>query len=107
MSEYLLRAGEWRRVTPATAGWQHLFFEVRRGAFSLRGDGVESVLVSETEIEDAFRWLYSRAKLACEPAAATALAPLLSGRIEPRSVAVVVSGGNVAAETAAAILARS
>ena len=73
----------------------------------LREHGVESVLVSETEIEDAFRWLYSSAKLACEPAAATALAPLLSGQIEPRSVAVVVSGGNVAAETAAAILARS
>jgi threonine dehydratase len=73
----------------------------------LREHDVESVLVSEAEIEDAFRWLYSRAKLACEPAAATALAPLLSGRIEPRSVAVVVSGGNVAAETAAAILARS
>jgi threonine dehydratase len=72
----------------------------------LREHGVESVVVSETEIEDAFRWLYACAKLACEPAAATALAPLLSGRIEPRSAAVVVSGGNVAAETAAAILAR-
>jgi 5-deoxy-glucuronate isomerase len=45
VSEYLLRAGEWERVTPATAGWQHLFFEVRRGAFSSRGDDVETVLV--------------------------------------------------------------
>ena len=73
----------------------------------LREREVESVLVSEDEIEEAFRWLYERAKLACEPAAATALAPLLSGRVEARSVAVVVSGGNVAPETAAAILARS
>jgi threonine dehydratase len=73
----------------------------------LRERAVESVLVSEAEIEDAFRWLYQHAKLACEPAAATALAPLLSGRIEADSVVVVVSGGNVAAETAAAILARS
>ena len=74
---------------------------------TLRAHAAESVLVSEDEIEEAFRWLYQRAKLACEPAAATALAPLLSGRVERRSVAVVVSGGNVAAETAAAILARS
>ena len=66
----------------------------------------ESVLVSEDEIEEAFRWLYQRAKLACEPAAATALAVALRpGWL--RSVAVVVSGGNVAPETAAAILARS
>ena len=74
---------------------------------TLRAHDAESVLVSEDEIEEAFRWLYQRAKLACEPAAATALAPLLSGRVEARSVAVVVSGGNVAPETAAAILARS
>jgi threonine dehydratase len=74
---------------------------------TLRANDADSMLVSEDEIEVAFRWLYTRAKLACEPAAATALAPLLSDRVEPRSVAVVVSGGNVAPETAAAILARS
>jgi 5-deoxy-glucuronate isomerase len=45
VSEYLLEAGEWERVTPATAGWHHLFFEVRRGAFSSRADDVETVLV--------------------------------------------------------------
>ena len=74
---------------------------------TLTAHGAESVLVSEEEIEEAFRWLYTRAKLACEAAAATALAPLLSGRIDAGPVGVVVSGGNVAAETAAAILARS
>ena len=67
--------------------------------------GVESVLVSEDEISDAFRFLYTRAKLACEPAAAAAVAPLLSGRIEADRAVVVVSGGNVAPETASAILA--
>ena len=73
----------------------------------LAAHGVESLLVSEQAIEEAFRWLYARAKLACEPAAAVALAPLLTGAVEAGDVGVVVSGGNVSAQTAAAILARS
>lgn len=72
----------------------------------LQAHDVESVLVSEAEIEAAFRFLYERAKLACEPAAAVGVAALLAGKIEPHGTAVVVSGGNVAAETASAILAR-
>ena len=64
------------------------------------------MLVPEDAIEEAFRWLYTRAKLAVEPAAAVALAPLLTGAVEPGRVGVVVSGGNVAASTAGAILAR-
>ena len=66
--------------------------------------GVESMLVSEQEIADAFRFLYARAKLACEPGAAAAVAPVLSGRIEGGTIVCVVSGGNVAAQTASAIL---
>jgi len=68
--------------------------------------GIERVLVSEEEIEDAFRFLYERAKLACEPAAAAAAAVVLSRKIEAEKPVVVVSGGNVAARTASAILAR-
>jgi threonine dehydratase len=64
------------------------------------------MLVTEREIEDGFRFLYERAKLAAEPAAAAAVAPLLSGRVDPQGVAVVVSGGNVSVETASAILLR-
>jgi threonine dehydratase len=70
--------------------------------------GVESVLVSEAEIEDGFRFLYTRAKLACEPAGAAAVGALLAGKVRPEAgstVAAVVSGGNVAAATAVAILA--
>jgi threonine dehydratase len=67
---------------------------------------LERTLVSEEEIEQAFRLLYERAKLACEPAGAAATAALLSGRIEAERPVIVVSGGNVAADTAAAILAR-
>jgi threonine dehydratase len=71
----------------------------------LRAHDVESVLVTEAEIEAAFRFLYTRAKLACEPAAAVGLAALLAAKIESGAVAVVVSGGNVAPQTASAILA--
>ena len=66
---------------------------------------VESVLVSEEEIEEAFRFLYTRAKLACEPAGAVAVAAILAGKVSG-AVAAVVSGGNVATEIASAILAR-
>ena len=67
---------------------------------------LERHLVTEDEIEHAFRHLYERAKLACEPAAAVATAAWLSGRIEAERPVVLVSGGNVATQTAAAILAR-
>jgi threonine dehydratase len=63
------------------------------------------VLVSEQEIEEGFRFLYERAKLACEPAGAAAVAAVLSGKVDGGRTVCVVSGGNVAAETAAAILA--
>jgi len=66
----------------------------------------ELVLVSEAEIEDAFRFLYERAKLAVEPAGAAAVAALRAGKIQGGRIVCVVSGGNVAAETASAILAR-
>jgi threonine dehydratase len=71
--------------------------------------GVESVLVTEEEIEEGFRFLYARAKLACEPAGAAAVAALRAGRVPlqgDEKVVAVVSGGNVVPETASAILAR-
>jgi threonine dehydratase len=70
--------------------------------------GVESVLVTEDEIAEAFRFLYTRAKLAPEAAGAATTAALLAGKagVEPgQRVVAVVSGGNVVPETAAAILA--
>jgi threonine dehydratase len=69
--------------------------------------GVESVLVNEDDLAEAFRWLYARMKLACELGAAASTAALLSGavRVEPgQTVVAVVSGGNVAPKQAAAIL---
>jgi threonine dehydratase len=72
--------------------------------------GVESVLVSEDALREAFRFMYGRMKLACEVAGAATAAALLSGvvELEPGSkVAAVVSGGNVDPKTAAAILAAN
>lgn len=66
------------------------------------------VLVTEAEIEEAMRFLYARAKLAVEPAGAASTAALLAGKVplqQGETVVAVVSGGNVATETAAAILA--
>jgi threonine dehydratase len=66
------------------------------------------VLVSDAEIEEAMRFLYTRAKLACEPAGAVSTAALLAGKVPfgaGETVVAVVSGGNVASQTAAAILA--
>jgi len=68
----------------------------------------EAVLVGEEDIKEAFRFLYGRAKVACEAAGAATTAALMSGKVklEPGETAVaVISGGNVALETASAILA--
>jgi threonine dehydratase len=67
----------------------------------------ETITVTEAEIGAGFRFLYGRAKLAVEPAGAVSTAALLAGRapgVEGKTVVAVVSGGNVAPETASAIL---
>ena len=67
----------------------------------------ETVLVSEEEIRTGFRFLYERAKLAAEPAGAVATAAVLGRKVpdsEVRTTVSVVSGGNVSAEMASAIL---
>ena len=67
------------------------------------------VLVTDAEILAAMRLLALRAKVVAEPAAAAGLAALLAGRVAPVAgpVVVVVSGGNVAAETVASALAST
>jgi threonine dehydratase len=66
---------------------------------------VDTVLVTEHEIAEGMRFLYARAKLASEPAGAAAAAAVLSGKVQAgKGVAVIVSGGNVEPERAAAIL---
>ena len=66
----------------------------------------EAVAVSEEQIAEAFRFLYARAKLAVEPAAAAPVAALLAGLVEPvPGTVLVLSGGNVSPEVAARLLA--
>ena len=84
-------------LAPPFAG--ELALQICRGA-------VDSVLVSEEEIADGMRFLYTRAKLACEPAGAAAAAAVLAGKVDLANgpTVVIVSGGNAVAEQAAAIL---
>ncbi|MDX6548119.1 MAG: hypothetical protein QOG33_1669, partial [Gaiellales bacterium] len=59
------------------------------------------------ELIEAVRFVYSRAKLACEGGAAAGVAALLSGRVDvsgSRGVAVIVSGGNIAPDLLARLL---
>ena len=66
------------------------------------------VLVSDDEIREGMRFLYERAKLACEAGAAVGVAALLAGKLDvhgSEGVAFVISGGNVAPQLAAEILA--
>ena len=58
-------------------------------------DGI--ALVSDDEIRDAMRFAFERLKIVLEPSGATALAALLSGRVEalPRRVGLIASGGNI------------
>ncbi|MEJ7790547.1 MAG: threonine/serine dehydratase [Gaiellaceae bacterium] len=100
-----LAAGRSVRVRPASvADGLSAPFCGENALAVLQRDRVESVLVSEAEIEAAFRFLYTRAKLACEPAAAVGVAAILAGKVTG-PVAAVVSGGNVAPEITFAILA--
>ena len=63
---------------------------------------------TEEQIREGMRFLYERAKLACEGAAAVGVAALLAGLIDVRGrrgVALVISGGNISPEMAATVLA--
>jgi threonine dehydratase len=104
-----LAAGKIVPITPKTVADGLAAPFVGEGTLAICRELVdEVVLVSDAQIEEAFRLLYSRAKLACEPAGAAATAALLAGKVplEPdEDVAAVVSGGNVVPETASAILA--
>jgi 5-deoxy-glucuronate isomerase len=42
---YLLRRGDWKQVTPDSAGWRYLYFGVRQGSFASATEGTEIALV--------------------------------------------------------------
>jgi threonine dehydratase len=101
-----LAAGERVEVTPISIADGLNAPHAGRNALAIVQEHVEEVvLVTEEEIATGFRFLYERAKLACEPAGAAAVAAVLAGKIGGGRVVCIVSGGNVAAQTAAGILA--
>ncbi len=66
----------------------------------------EVVLVSEEEIAEAFRLLFSRGKILAEPSGAVSVAAWMTGRAgEGAKTIAVISGGNVAAEAVSILLA--
>jgi threonine dehydratase len=67
----------------------------------------EVVHLSEEEIREGLRFVYARAKLACEAGAAVGVAALIAGKVSDLGegpVVAVVSGGNITAQAAASIL---
>jgi len=65
------------------------------------------VIVEDREILDALRLVWTRCKLAAEPSGAAALAAVLSGKTgqKGKTIACVVSGGNVDPSLIASLLA--
>ncbi len=106
-----LAAGEPVRIVPSSvADGLNAPFTGEHTLGVVRDRVDEIVLVTEEEIAEGMRFLYGRAKLACEPSGAAATAALLAGKIDldPGSTVVaVVSGGNADPKVAAAILAEA
>src|SRR5690606_13732869 len=67
------------------------------------------ITVSEEEIVEAMRLIWTRLKIVAEPSGAVALAGLLRTPLESRGdrVGVLVTGGNVDLSTACAVLASA
>lgn len=65
------------------------------------------VIVDDDDILDALRLLWTRCKLAAEPSGAAALAAVLTGKagLSDKTVACVVSGGNVDASLISSLMA--
>ena len=68
--------------------------------------GVRGVVVSDAEVGAAVKFAFTELKLVVEPGGAIALAALLAGRIEAggKTVAIVLSGGNVDADLFAKLI---
>lgn len=74
----------------------------------LQRHGVRGLAVSDAEVRAAMAFAYAWMKLVVEPGGAVTLAALLSGKLDVtgRTVALVLSGGNVDAESFCGYLAE-
>jgi threonine dehydratase len=66
----------------------------------------EVVTVSDSEIVEAMRLLFERAKLVVEPSGASAFAAVLAGRVGGDPIGVVLSGANVSAQRFGELMAH-
>ena len=66
----------------------------------------EIVTVTDEQIVEAMRFAFERMKLVVEPSGAVGIAAVLNGLVEAPTIGIVVSGGNVAADRFAELLAR-
>ena len=65
----------------------------------------EIVTVTDTQIVEAMRFAFERLKLVIEPSGAVGIAALQAGAVSGERVGVIISGGNIAADRFAALLA--
>jgi threonine dehydratase len=73
-----------------------------RKPFAVLRDRVDEViLIKESELREAFRWMLDRHQYLIEPASAVAVAAVLTNKLAPtrRPTALVISGRNVSLET--------
>jgi len=99
---------------PRAAGWATIADALIAPAIGERNLAIcaehvhEVVHVSDEEIRAGMRFLYARAKLACEAGAAAGVAALLAGKVSELGsgpVVAVVTGGNITPAAAAEVLA--
>ena len=65
----------------------------------------EIVTVTDAQIVEAMRFAFERLKLVIEPSGAVGIAALQAGAVSGERVGIVISGGNIAADRFAALLA--
>ena len=65
----------------------------------------EIVTVTDAQIVEAMRFAFERLKLVIEPSGAVGIAALQTGAISGGRVGIIISGGNIAADRFAALLA--
>jgi threonine dehydratase len=64
-----------------------------------RNVGLHGLAVTDAELSRAVSYAFRKLKLVVEPGGSAALAALLAGKIEGKSIAIVLSGGNADPET--------
>ncbi|MCV2865205.1 threonine/serine dehydratase [Albidovulum sediminicola] len=106
-----LAAGERRRVASGGATICDALQATEPGEApfaAARHAGVRGLAVGDAEVRGAMRFAFERLKLVLEPSGAVALAAALSGRlpVDGKNLLVFVTGGNVAFDRFAAILAQ-